>query len=107
MHLKEEEVAQLRQELHSIDVNIANTAEEKRRMRLAYEEKLGKITGQLKVLKRQQRDQEEGFSVGSGRFWHNLDLAPVFPDPEAVTTYQEAWITVDHMPNISNTPGSE
>ena len=59
VHLKEEEVAQLRQELHSIDVNIANTAEEKRRMRLAYEEKLGKITGQLKVLKRQQRDQEE------------------------------------------------
>ena len=45
----------------------------------------------------QQRDQEDGFSVGSGRFWHNLDLAPVFPDPEAVTTYQEGWITVDHM----------
>ena len=59
VHLKEEEVAQLRQELHSIDVSIANTAEEKRRMRLAYEEKIAKITGQLSALKRQQRDQEE------------------------------------------------
>ena len=45
----------------------------------------------------QQRAQEDGFSVGSGRFWHKLDLAPVFRDPEAVTTYQEGWITVDHM----------
>lgn len=45
----------------------------------------------------QQRDQEDGFRVGSGRFWHKLDLAPVFRDPEAVTTYQEGWITVDHM----------
>ena len=45
----------------------------------------------------QQRGQEEAFTVGSGRFWHKLDLAPVFPDLEAVTTYQEGWITVDHM----------
>ena len=45
----------------------------------------------------QQRDQEDGFSVGSGRFWHKLDLVPVFRDPEAVSTYQDGWITVDHM----------
>ena len=52
----------------------------------------------------QQRDMEDGFRVGTGRFWHKLDLVPAFPDPEAVTTFQEGWITVDHM-LYSSSPG--
>ena len=57
--IKEEEVSQLRHELTSIDESMAKTEEEKRRMRLNFEERLSKVSHQLRVLKKQQRDQED------------------------------------------------
>ena len=57
--IKEEEVSQLRHELTSIDESMAKTEEEKRRMRLNFEGRLSKVSHQLRVLKKQQRDQED------------------------------------------------
>lgn len=46
MRRKEEEVESLKKELEAIDKNAVRGAEEKKRLREQYEEKVKKITGQ-------------------------------------------------------------
>lgn len=46
MRRKEEEVESLKKELEAIDKNVVRGAEEKKRLREQYEEKVKKITGQ-------------------------------------------------------------
>lgn len=43
----------------SIDTNLARDAEEKRRLREAYEEKVRRVQQQVLALRRQQRDNEK------------------------------------------------
>lgn len=58
MRRKEEEVESLKKELEAIDKNAVRGAEEKKRLREQYEEKVKKITGQLIALKKQRWEQE-------------------------------------------------
>ncbi|CAM6106879.1 unnamed protein product [Calypogeia fissa] len=58
MRRKEDEVEALKKELEAIDRNAAKGAEEKKRLREQYEEKVKKITSQLIALKRQRWEQE-------------------------------------------------
>jgi hypothetical protein len=58
MRRKEEEVESLKKELEAIDKNAVRGADEKKRLREQYEEKVKKITGQLIALKKQRWEQE-------------------------------------------------
>lgn len=58
MRRKEDEVEALKKELEAIDRNAAKGAEEKKRLREQYEEKVKRITSQLIALKRQRWEQE-------------------------------------------------
>jgi hypothetical protein len=58
MRRKEDEVEALKKELEAIDRNAAKGAEEKKKLREQYEEKVKRISSQLIALKRQRWEQE-------------------------------------------------